>query len=200
MQAHMLRCLVAFVALSAAVVVRAGQIPAAETVIEDPDAYAVYASLIARDPRMSDGGRAKRLVVQRETVTNNACTVSGGALETDWKPVVDDFKIQNAHVRFVMPDRDLRVPYVVVPRKDIMAFFRKTGGNWPEFYRRYPDSGGYIEMSAVGFDRSKTRAMVYVAHSCGGLCGNGADHLLEKVDGVWHDANVPGITSCMWIS
>ena len=85
----------------------------------------------------------------------------------------------------LLPDRDLRHPYLVVPRRDIMALFSKTGGNWPEFYRRYPDSGGYVEVSAVGFDRAKTRAMVYMAHHCGGLCGGGTHHLLEKVDGAW---------------
>jgi len=194
----MLRCLVAL-AVSSAAVVPAGQISASQTVIEDPEAYAVYASLVASGVPVTSG-KVKQLAIQRETVTNNECTLSGAALETDWKPVVDDFKRQNAHVRFVMPDRDLRVPYVVVPRKDIMAFFTKGGGNWPEFHRRYPDSGGYIEVSAVGFDPSKTRAMVYVAHHCGGLCGGGSHHLMERIDGGWRDANVPGISACMWIS
>ena len=195
----MLRCLVALAVSSAAVVLPAGQIPASQTVIEDPEAYAVYASLVAGQVPVT-GGKVRQLAIQRETVTNNECTLSGAALETDWKPVVDDFKRQNAQVRFVMPGRDLRVPYVVVPRKDIMAFFAKGGGNWPEFHRRYPDSGGYIEVSAVGFDPSKTRGMVYVAHHCGGLCGAGSHHLLEKVNGAWRMANIPGINACMWIS
>ena len=195
---HMLRCLVALTVATAALG-PAGQIPASQTVIEDPEAYAIYASLVGGEVGAANG-RVKQLVVQRETVINNECTLSGAALETDWKPVVDDFKRQNAQLRFVLPDRDLRVPYLVVPRKDIMAFFAKGAGNWPEFYRRYPDSGGYIELSAVGFDASKTRAMVYVAHHCGGLCGGGSHHLLEKVNGAWREAKVPGINACMWIS
>jgi hypothetical protein len=195
----MAKWLIAIVFASAGVAVAASQIPAAQAVIADPEAYAVYASLIP-DQAPVAGAKAKRLVIQRETVTNNECTLSGAALETDWKPVVDDFKIQNAHVRFLLPDRDLRYPYLVVPRRDIMSLFTKTGGNWPEFYRRYPDSGGYIEVSAVGFDRAKTRAMVYMAHHCGGLCGGGTHHLLEKVEGAWRPANVPGISACMWIS
>ena len=194
----MLRCLVAL-AVSSAAFWPAGQIHASQTVIEEPEAYAVYASLVAGEVRVPSG-KLKQLVVQRETVTNNECTLSGAALESDWKPVVDDFKRENAQVRFVMPDRDLHVPYVVVPRKTIMAFFAKGAGNWPEFYRRYPDSGGYFEVSAVGFDGSKTRAMVYVAHHCGGLCGAGSHHLLEKATGTWHEAKVPGVNACMWIS
>lgn len=179
--------------------VTATQIPASQAVIDDPEAYAVYASLLPREAPIA-GGKAKRLVLQRETVTNNECTLTGAALETDWKPVVDDFKLQNAHLRFILPDRDLHYPYTVVPRRDILALFAKGGGEWPAFYQRYPDSGGYIEVSAVGFDRSKTRAMVYMAHHCGGLCGGGTHHLMEKVNGAWRTADVPGISACMWIS
>jgi hypothetical protein len=195
----MVRCFVAIVLAAAAADLAGVQIPAAQTVIEDPEAYVVYAALIATEvPRRSD--KAKQLVIQRETVVNKDCMVSGGALATDWKPVADDFKLQNARVRFILPDRDLHRPYVVVTQKDLLAFFSRNGGSWPAFYKQYPDSGGYVEVSAVGFDRSKTQAMVYVSHYCGGLCGGGSYHLLEKSGGTWREADVPGISACMWIS
>jgi hypothetical protein len=47
---------------------------------------------------------------------------------------------------------------------------------------------------------SKKRAMVYMAHSCGSLCGGGTYHLLEKVEGVWREAKIPGVSNCMWES
>jgi hypothetical protein len=194
----MVKCFVAIV-LAAAADYAGVQIPAAQTVIDDPESYVVYAMLIAAEVPAS-GGKVRQLVVQRETAVNKDCMVSGGALETDWKPVADDFKLQNAHVRFVSPDRDLHRPYSVVPQKDILAFFTRQGGSWPAFYRRFPDSGGYVEVSAVGFARSKTRAMVYVSHYCGGLCGGGSYHLLEKVGGAWREADVPGVSTCMWFS
>jgi len=174
------------------------QIPATQTVVEDPEAYVVYAALIANEIRATPS--RKPLVIQRETTFSKECIVSGGALETDWKPVADDFKLQNASVRLVAPDRNLGRPYVVVPQKDLLAFFGKQGGSWPAFYQRYPDSGGYVEVSAVGFDPSKTRAMVYVSHYCGGLCGGGSYHLLEKSGGAWREADVPGVSTCIWIS
>ena len=48
--------------------------------------------------------------------------------------------------------------------------------------------GGHIQMSAVGFDPAGTRAMVHMAYLCGGLCGGGNLHLLEKVNGGWREA------------
>ena len=194
----MLRFLLAIALAAAAADVARVQIPAAQTVIEDPDAYVVYATLI--DDAIPSKPTRKQLVIQRETVVNKDCTVSGGALETDWKPVADDFKAQNARVRFIAADRDLHRPYIVVPQQDLLAYFTKQGGRWPAFYRQYPDSGGYVEVSAVGFNDRKTRAMVYVAHSCGDLCGLGSYRLLEKVGGKWDDAGVPGVSTCMWIS
>jgi len=194
----MVRSLLAIALAAAAADVARVQIPAVQTAIDDPEAYVVYATLI--DDEIPAKPTRKQLVIQRETVVNKDCTMSGGALETDWKPVADDFKVQNARVRFVAPDRDLHRSYIVVPQKDLLAFFTKQGGRWPSFYQRYPDSGGYVELSAVGFDDRKTRAMVYVAHACGDLCGAGSYRLLEKVAGKWADADVPGVSACMWIS
>jgi hypothetical protein len=193
----MSRWLFAIVLSGAGIVLPATQIPTAQAVIDDPEAYAVYATLIGWENHTA---KAKPLVIQRETATNNWCTLSGAALEGDWKPVVEDFKRQNAPVRFLAPDRDLEVPYIVVPVKDIRAFFKQGGGDWQAFYRRYPDSGGYVEVSAVGFNQAKTRALAYMAHHCGGLCGSGTHYLLEKVNGAWREAKVAGVSTCGWVS
>ena len=42
-----------------------------------------------------------------------------------------------------------------------------------------------FEVSAVGFSGDRTRALVYVGHHCGSLCGGGGYHLLVKRDGKW---------------
>ena len=125
-------------------------------------------------------------------------------MEDEWKPVVDSFKAENAAVRHVLSGRNLHLPYIVVPRADITQLFKGAVDDpafgWTDFYNQYPDSGGYMEFSAVGFDPSRTRAMVYVAHHCGSLCGGGAHHLLQKVDGRWQPARLKGVTQCIWMS
>ena len=50
-------------------------------------------------------------------------------------------------------------------------------------------------MSAVGFNKETTLAVVYTGSSCGGLCGSWSFHLLEKTDGKWKEA--PGVTCSM---
>ena len=96
------------------------------------------------------------------------------------------------------------MPYVVVASADIRALFQPPTTSatlgWDGFYQKYPNSGGYVSVSAVAFDAPKRRAMVYMAHSCGGLCGGGTYHFLEKVGGVWRRARLAGVTNCMLAS
>jgi hypothetical protein len=57
-----------------------------------------------------------------------------------------------------------------------------------------------FEVSAVGFNKERTRALVYVGHHCGNLCGGGSYHLLVKNAGKWQvDREFRGM-SCLWVS
>jgi len=172
--------------------------------VDDPEAYAAYASLLPNEWTIRVG-KAKTLVIQEETATRWDCMPSGEAMQTTWKPVVDAYRAANAAPHKLLANQELGIPYQVVPGKAIALSFDRlipNGGSdgWSGFYRKYPDSGGYVEMSAVGFDSAKVRAMVYIGHSCGGLCGGGTHHLLEKVEGVWRAAKIPGLMQCQWAS
>jgi hypothetical protein len=149
--------------------------------------------------------KATNLVVQEETATNPGCMPSGKPMETDWKPVLDNFRAANAGSHVLRTGHELGMPYQVVPAATIIASMDRTipnGGSdgWQGFRRRFPDSGGFLEMSVVGFDAKRQRAMVYMGHSCGGLCGGGMHHLLERVDTKWREAKVPGLMQCAWAS
>lgn len=56
-----------------------------------------------------------------------------------------------------------------------------------DFLQRFPDNQSWeiLSVSQPGFNFSKTEAILYVDHSCGGLCGGGGYILMRKVDGVW---------------
>jgi len=89
-------------------------------------------------------------------------------------------------------------PYELVRSDTIKLLFKESASDgWNDFYQRYPDSGGFITLSPVGFNNSKTLAIVYTGSSCGGLCGRWRFHLLEKIKGKWKEA--PGV-SCETVS
>jgi hypothetical protein len=60
----------------------------------------------------------------------------------------------------------------------------ETNGN--NFEARFPNNFGYFVVSHAGLNLSKTEAILYVDHFCGGLCGGGGYILMRKVNGVWH--------------
>jgi len=166
--------------------------------ITDPEAYAVYAKIF--DDRWSmSGERPIDLVLQRETVTGY-CVPSGGELESAWWSVRQSFLRANESPGSALPGYSLPVPYVVLSRESIRETFSVGRGGWEEYFSSYPNSGGYLAVSVVGFDYTRTRAMVYMEHHCGPLCGGGRYHFLRKVDGRWQETSVPLVRSCDWIS
>lgn len=54
--------------------------------------------------------------------------------------------------------------------------------------------------SAVGFNSDRSRAVVYIAHVCGGLCGQGAVVFVVKENGKWTYDRTAGPAVCMWVS
>lgn len=59
------------------------------------------------------------------------------------------------------------------------------GTNGKDFEARFPNNFGYFLVSHAGLNPSKTEAILYVDHFCGGLCGKGGYFLMRKVNGVW---------------
>ncbi len=171
--------------------------------VDDPEAYAVYAAVLPTE-WVVKSAHAKKVVLRKETGTNPRCLPTGTPVETDWKPVIDNYRIENAAARSLQAEFDVGVPYAVVTDNEIKASFTDARNDpnlgWGGFYKRFPDSGGFVVASAVGFDSAKRRAMVYVTHSCGSLCGGGTYYLLERVESVWQLVQVPGLRNCLWVS
>jgi len=76
---------------------------------------------------------------------------------------------------------------IFVTNEEISNLFKEKGvqAGWEAFYEKYPQSHGFVRFSGVGFNSSKNQALVYVASSCGGRCGQGVYYLLEKVSNEW---------------
>lgn len=173
--------------------IAAGTDPAAAKSYDVTDAYRIYSLLL---PYQESYGFAKgTLIIQEETVSTRdgaePCVTPEAA--TRFKDAITDYKRLNRKPWLLQRRFEIEKPYELVSSDTIRALFGE--GGWNGFYKRHPDSGGYIIMSAVGFNKEKTLAIVYTGSSCGGLCGRWSFHLLEKIDGNWKQ--VPGITCSM---
>jgi hypothetical protein len=61
---------------------------------------------------------------------------------------------------------------------------------WPGFFRMFPGSPGWIELSRVGFSRDGNSAVILVEYGCGALCGGTRYVLLNRKAGAWHIVRV----------
>lgn len=70
---------------------------------------------------------------------------------------------------------------------DLKAIFHGSWGDleWINYYRRFPDSRGFIMLSRIGFNTERTQALLYVGSRCGPRCGDIHFLLLEKTNGTW---------------
>jgi hypothetical protein len=77
----------------------------------------------------------------------------------------------------------LGINYVLVTQSDLPH--DTPGDFWSAFYQKYPNSGGVMFVSNVGFNNRQDQALVYLSRNCGGDCGAGDYVLLRKVNGKW---------------
>ena len=82
----------------------------------------------------------------------------------------------NGPLKFSAPDLNV----ALIPPPDFSNSY-----SWETFYKNYPNNGGLIFFSQVGFNNNHDQAMVYVSRACGGLCGGGGYILLGKTNGKW---------------
>ena len=164
---------------------------------EPADAYQIYDLLLPQEE--SYGFATGTLIIREETVSNPGVGPPSPPCVTpeagsQFKDAIADYNRLNKRKTWLLQrEFQLDKPYEIVSSSTINVLFKE--GGWRVFYKRYPDSGGYIIMSAVSFNKQKTRAMVYTGSSCGLRCGRWGLHLFDKVHGKWKE--VLGVTCNM---
>ncbi len=162
----------------------------------DPDAYDVYSAIVPTLPIYQSAGT---VVVQRETAPNNdlgtprQCLHGDKQFQDDYAEVFDDYEQENRSAKLLEPNFDFDKPFDFISIDDFVrpaATRGRTGNAWGAFFHRFPDSGGYVVVSAVGFNSEKTAAVLYVGRKCGPDCGGGSYHLMENRDGKWQELSL----------
>ncbi len=178
--------------------------------VDDPDAYAVYAAVLNR-PFSSGDKPLSSFVLLEETRSQSNCQTSDRVCP-EWNPIWKAYQQANAVVRFLRSDGDLGLPYRLVPLATARELLLKAGydgkrvqGGWSSAYASFPNNK-LLAVSSVGFDPSKTRAIVAVQYNCGLSkesvirdydCHGGRHELLIKQERRWVSANIP---SCAWMA
>jgi hypothetical protein len=73
----------------------------------------------------------------------------------------EDFKLKNYKL-------------IIVSGETLTSIFKdKVEQGWEDFYRKYPKAGGIVRMSRLFLEKDKTKGLIYISISKGGLNGVG---------------------------
>jgi hypothetical protein len=161
-------------------------------VIDDLETYAVYASVLPARFSSADTDVA-RVALLSETRAHTACFPR---VEPAWTSVIENYKTANARVRRLLPGFDLGLPYTLVQPDPRMESSPKSTDDLRAFYAHFPNRQ-LLSLSAVGFDETRTRALVTVQYRCGFDCAGGYQVLREKIDGRWSQPK-GNTETCSW--
>jgi hypothetical protein len=172
------------------------------TAAEEKDSYEIYSMLLRME--LPPQWKLAAWAIRREAQTfpnhglsngNNLhmCLDPSQDQKSIYLPLIEDYAARNKKKlvlerKFDLPQYALIGPAEIKP---IQMRSRVADG--------FPFNASVIfHVSAVGFNREGTRALVYVGHDCGNLCDGGGYHLLVKKDGQWQvDREYRGLT-CTW--
>jgi len=101
---------------------------------------------------------------------------------------VDDYETRNSQ-KWLLNKASFKLPvkFNLITDLDLRAIFHGNWGEleWTAFYRKYPDSDGFVMLSRIGFNTQHTQALLYLGSRCGPGCSDLHFLFLEKANGVW---------------
>jgi hypothetical protein len=156
--------------------------------------YAIYAAVIgnmfAGDKVAFDSqSKVKLLIIEDQTATHTLSSDVVSNLKQQFSSIsqetIDDFVRKNAKSHQLTKSFDIKLKYALTPKEKIEQIFKSGLDGWSEFYKQFPNSGGYIALSRAGLNPGGDQALVYIEHVCGWLCGSGHYLLLAKNDHRW---------------
>jgi len=132
---------------------------AAIQAVTDPEAYRVYDALLTRP------GAAPGLTLQHETQAPSAGCSAGflSQLPAEWKDAVRDFTEKNARVWLLRGELFHRADYRFISHEEIVPDDERLWKRYGHSNGRLPEQIEYTAVSAVGFNATKTKAIVYVS-------------------------------------
>jgi len=166
----------------------------------DSEDYAVYSALLSQK-FITD--KVRLVVIEDETLVDKGDTVRIAGNFRDlaqrlspMEATLDDYKEKNKTSHRLGREFNLAVPYVFFTVEERKEIFKEGWDGWKRFYEKYAGSFGTVSVSAIGFNRERNQALVYVVRACGSLCASGQYVLLVKTDGKWKVDK----EALMWIS
>lgn len=198
-------------------IVSAGADQITLTAAEEKDSYEIYSFLLRKE--MPQQWNISAWAISQETRTfpfdgepngrsPAACLEPSPDQKSIYLPLIEDYVAKNKNKLILKPKFDLPkfalvddVVTKAIQERRIRSASGVSANSGDAAKLVFPLNAVVIfDVSAVGFNADRTRALVYVGHNCGGLCGGGTYHLLVKKDGHWQIDRWYRGGGCVWAS
>jgi len=173
-------------------------------VVVDPDAYAVYSAILPQ-VTMVKHMKATSYVISSDTRSLDMCLVPDEESSALMEDAISSYIEQNAAPWRLLEQFTLALPYELCPLQTARGYkwasllqfeqhHRKQSAvsrGEPDssrtvtFEERFPGALGYVTLSAVGFNKDKTVAVVGIRVGCGPMCGSSGFHVLQRQGDSW---------------
>lgn len=109
------------------------------------------------------------------------------ALQSELRPdTVTSFKQRNQGTDLLSNRFSVSVPIVLITHQELTALSDKSPGHfWEVLRQRHPKAIGIFRISRIGFNSTRTQAIVYIEYRSGEEGGDGRYVLVHKKNGVW---------------
>ena len=155
----------------------------------DPEAYEVYNAIIPEEETYQTGKGA--LIISQTTEMGGSNLCFEDDIGERFDEALTDFLSQNTRPWLLQRQFQSSRPYEIISARGIGQLFKNDDrqGGWGHFYSRFPHSGGFSHLSAVGFYKTRTLAVVHAGSESGNMGGSRGLYVLLKVNGKWEIAH-----------
>lgn len=181
--------LIAAIAASAGLGAQVRSAASAPRAVDDEASYSVYATLV----EAPKGSKPTAPVLRLETVLPPPSCKGLETIAPTWKAAAQAFAAANPGPRPLVRERVSGLPFIPVPPAEID---QAVARGWDAFRATYKGAGGYVGVSAVGFDPAMTRAIVWVTYACGPSCGSREFRFYSKQGRAWREEPSPHAAAC----
>lgn len=100
--------------------------------------------------------------------------------------MIQDFKIKNKKPAKFEKKFNLKVDCILLNENEKKKIFNSDMlTKWDNFFKLYPNSAGLFDLSRVGLNKKKDKAIFLASRGFGTYGGEVKSYLMEKIKGLW---------------
>ncbi|MFZ1702356.1 MAG: hypothetical protein WBO10_06160 [Pyrinomonadaceae bacterium] len=162
------------------------QIQDSSNQVSDREEYAIFNVLIK--DWITDS-QVKQIIIDRYTNYRDFGGDDTTAFSVDGleKEIADDFISKNSRKQYEILKKQFPIgdKIILINQSETGEIFSDREKGWKFFYQKYPKSQGITTISRVGFNKERTKALVYMGTQSDWLAGAGYLIILQKDANEW---------------